>query len=172
MEEIPVIIKVTIILLVITVAAFIVYLRRAKRIAEETPRETATLNDIPAIVSSLAKHGEDERWVMFVLPQSGNSDEDCITVQFSVDQGEVGFDWLLDNGLGHAHRSKFEELARRRGWPVTECDSDGFHYLRVQGLTPLEIGQVGKEVLTALYNIYPNQQLEIEQDAEDWRVGA
>ena len=171
MEEIPVIIRIAIILLIITVAAFIAYLRRVKRIAEETPAPTASPEDIPAIVNSLATHGEDWQFVMFILPQSESSNEQDIAVQFSVEEGAVGFDWLLDNGLGRAHRGKFEELAKRRGWSVTEREEGGIHYLRIQGMSPSDIGQVGKEVLSTLYHIFPNQQVEISEDAPEWRVG-
>ena len=172
MEEIPTLIQIAILLLIVTVIAFIVYVRRAKKIEAETPKQTARLGDIPAIINSLATHGEDGTWVMFILPQTESSDENDITIQFSVENGTVGFDWLLDNGLGNAHRKKFEEFARRRGWPVVELEMAGFHYLRIQDLSPSQIAEIGKEVLSTLYHVSPTQEVEIQDDAPEWRVGA
>jgi len=126
-------------------------------------------NEIPAIVNCLHRCSVEGTFVMFVIPQPGRPKEAAITVQFSFEGGEVGFDWLLDNGLGNEERGRFEELAKRRGWKFNQREGGGFHYLRVQGGDPAEIAGIGTEVITSLYQVDPSEQLEVETDSPNWR---
>ena len=175
-NDVPDIIRIAVYLLAILIPIeAVLIIRQRRRQAESPPEipqiETATLNDMPQIVEALAADGGKWLWVMFVLHLGEPTDPDSdLTVQFSTERRhQVGFDWLTDNGLGDGHRERFEQLAEQRGWPVEEREKAGFHYLRVEGLPPSEIAQIGKDVLSTLYNIYPNQPVEIESDAPDWR---
>ena len=175
-SDVPDIIRVAIFLVAILIPIEISLILGQRRKRTESPPEmpqleTATVNEMPQIVEALAADGRNGRWVMFVLHVGEPTDRDSdITVQFSTERRHVGFDWLTDNGLGEAHRERFERLAEQRGWPVQEREKAGFHYLRVEGLPSSELAQVGKDVLSTLYNIYPNQPVEIESDAPDWRA--
>jgi len=130
---------------------------------------TARIEEIPAIVNSLDRHSREGTFVMFILPLADNSKNDFVSVQFSFEDGTVGFDWLLNNGVGNEERVSFEELAKEKGWSLEQKEGGGFHYLRVQGRSPTEIAQIGSETITSLYQVDTNQQLEVNTNASNWR---
>ena len=145
-------------------------IRQLAHIRRRITTPTACLDEIPAIVNSLQRHSREGTFVMFILPLPGNSKDDFVAVQLSFEDGMVGFDWLLDSGMGNEERVSFETLAKEKGWSLEEKEGGGFQYLRVQGRSPTEIAEIGIEIITSLYEVDRSEQLEVNTNASNWRI--
>lgn len=104
-------------------------------------------------VDCLARMGRDGDWLvfMFYTPyESTETDDTCLNLQYSIEDGRLGMDWVL---LGHrnaADREKVTMFARLRGHAVLGAEMNGVPYLRIEGG---DIRSLGSAVAEELYGM-------------------
>jgi hypothetical protein len=72
--------------------------------------------DIPTIFEVLKTTGKDASWAQFCFGIQDNS----VNLQFSIENGRIGFDWFLLCPANVRDKEKFRQLAERLGHNLTE----------------------------------------------------
>ncbi|HEX4141337.1 MAG TPA: hypothetical protein VHY09_13390 [Candidatus Methylacidiphilales bacterium] len=115
------------VLFVAVVFAGALFLRRANG-------AKVRLGEIPAILEKVKEAGKDGTFAQFCF-ETGDmpTEAGAVNVQFSIEGGRVGFDWVLICEVNRRDREKFLALARGLGHAVTEHKSaNGCEYLRAE----------------------------------------
>jgi hypothetical protein len=60
--------------------------------------DTVSLAEIPRVYEALQSTGEDGSWAGLIPPKS-DSDDEHLNVQFSIENGAIGFDWFLVSSI-------------------------------------------------------------------------
>lgn len=108
--------------------------------------------DIPEIIAQLQVSAKEGNASVLTIAQDGSPDGDGIRLQFSIDHGVVGLDWVL---LGHRNvsdHSRIAEMAAALGYHVEERDLDEVRYLRMTGQG---IAELGTAIIRDFYGIHP-----------------
>ena len=105
---------------------------------------------------------------MFTVPNTIDTDGQPLTVQFSVERGSVGFDWLLTSQRAKKDRGKFVEFSKKEKVTVQELVMEDVKYLRVE-LENDALAEFGTKLLEKLYDVSSMNELEVFADASNWR---
>ena len=123
--------KTILIVLVVVVFLVIVFTLAKKKII--APEVKVKMADIPAIFEKLRAVAKDGSFAVFIFtPPEKMSQDEAINVQFSIEQGQIGFDWVLLGPSNIRDKEKFVQLAGRLGYKVVEREMNNVKYLRVE----------------------------------------
>jgi len=104
------------------------------RLQRTTPIATYEIrvDQIPAVFTRLEFLGKESTFAAFVFfPENETSDPDeALNIQFSVEDGHIGFDWLLVGEQNIKDRSNYEQFAKALGYAVVSKKENGVKYLR------------------------------------------
>jgi hypothetical protein len=89
------------------------------------------LSDIPEVHRCLSATGRDDSFAVFCVPDHDRA-RDGRNVQFSIEKGVVGLDWVLISPGNVRTRRAFSKLAVARNFDVHEVERNGVAYLRVE----------------------------------------
>jgi len=120
----------TYIIIAIVVVAIIVMVARGKiGVADES---TIRVSEIPAVFAQLKATGSEGSFAVFIpTPEQSDSDE-SVNIQFSIENGSTGLDWVLISPVNVRDREKFEDIARRSRFDYRETEMNGVRYLRTE----------------------------------------
>jgi hypothetical protein len=94
---------------------------------------TVAIDDILPIAYQLAEEGNEGSFVVFFFSPSGNLErENGLNIQFSIEQGIFGFDWVLTSPDNVEGKGDFQAFAESRGYIVESRAGNGVEYLRVE----------------------------------------
>ena len=129
--------KIAVIIIVCLIGMALVRLLIRTRIAPNYP---VTARDIPAVISQLQRSSEngDFAVLMFVPPDA--TDGEAVNLQYSIDGGVVGLDWVLIGPRNVADRTEIIEFASKLGFRLEEHEMNNVRYLRVTGGGISELG--------------------------------
>ena len=100
---------------------------------------------------------------------TSSTDGEAINLQYSIEGGVVGFDWVLIGPRNVADKAKVIEIASKLGYRLEEREMNNVHYLRVAGSG---ISELGARVIQDLYKIDPNTKLEMITEGFKWQPSA
>ena len=120
---------------------------------------------IPEIVEQLRQSGEDGNFVVFIFVPPGAPKDEAVNLQFSIENGMPGLDWVLIGPRNVADKAKVIELATKLGYVIEECQMNEVRYLRV---ISIGICDLGMKIIGDLYGIKPNAELEIITEGFKW----
>jgi len=129
-------------------------------------REEAAASEIPAVISQLRQSATDGNFVVFIFIPPGSTDGEVVNLQYSIDGGVVGFDWVLSGLRNIADKAKIVELASKLGHRLEERDENDCRFLRLTGSS---ISEFGARIIQDVYNIDPNTKLEIITEGFKWQ---
>lgn len=123
-------------------------------------------DDLPAIVEAMSRASTPVRYagLTFGTPDRP-SDEDAVNLNISVENGKVGFDWVLLAPRNIEDQEKFRTFARSQGYEPRHRTMNGVSYLRVQ---PPDVATFAASVVTKMYHLPPNEPLGLFHDGFDW----
>ena len=125
-----------------------------------------TLADFPALVSALkASPSADAFWVVLV-PGTARSDGCPANLQYSVEDGVAGIEWVLLADRNLEDRQLFETAITRAGGVVEERFRNEVPWLRAVELQ--DSIKVGQAFLQAAYNVTPETKLELINSGFRW----
>jgi hypothetical protein len=152
----------TILIILVAVAAMFFLIK--SRMANES---NAKMADIPAIFEKLRATGKDANFATFCFGISDKSVSDnAVNVQFSIEGGRIGFDWILICKINIRDKDKFMLLAERLGHKVVAGKwKNGVEYLRVEdGNLP----KLCEASIRELYAMPPDADLELVLEGFTW----
>ena len=156
--------KVAMIIAIVCVVgiALIVLLVRS-RIAPTYP---LTARDIPEVISQLQQSSKDGHFAVFMFVPPGSTDGEAVNLQYSIEGGVVGLDWVLLGPRNIADRAKVTEFASKLGYRLDEHEMNGVRYLR---LTGSGISELGTKIIQDFYRIGPDTKLDLITEGFKWQ---
>jgi hypothetical protein len=129
-------------------------------------RDEASANEIPKVIRQLQQSGADGHFVVFMFVLTGASVDQDINLQYSIEGGVVGLDWVLIGPRNIADKAKVLELASKLGHQLEERFENNCRYLRLSGDG---IAELGARIIQDLYKIAPDTKLEIMTEGFEWQ---
>jgi len=125
-----------------------------------------TVADLPRILATVAASTRTPTFAAFVFttPDQPNS-RDSVNLQFSLENGRVGFDWVLLAPRNIKDKDSFVEYLQRRGHSYTERKMNGVTYLRVEDG---DLVQLCSDVVTRLYARPRDQPVDMIVEGFEW----
>jgi len=127
---------------------------------------TVRLDELPALAEALSKGSAPERYAALVFATPDRpTDDDAINIQMSVEDGKLGFDWVLLAPRNINDREEFVTFARARGVHPVFRSMNGVSYLRVEHTN---VPRLTRSVVTEMYNLPSNQPVGLVYEGFDW----
>ena len=126
------------------------------------PQEVDTyvvgVDDILPIAYQLAQQNNEGSFVVFFFSESGNLDDDgSLNIQYSIEQGRFGLDWVLTSPDNIAAKADFQAFAESMGYVVENRTGNRVEYLRVERGGSLFT--LGRAVVTELFSMPESGEL-------------
>ena len=143
-------------LVVAAVIGVIVVLIRSQRPSQEAT--CVTRDQIPSIVSRLKQTGRDGSFVVFMFSVPGDHDEPLPNLQYSIENGQLGFDWVLAAPRNIKDEARLTQFMKGVGYTVSKHEMNAVSYLRVEGK---DLENLGIKILRDYYQLAPEAKLEL-----------
>lgn len=92
-------------------------------------RTEITLDRVGEIYSDISEQALETSFAVFIVPRPN---QDSVEVQFSIEDGAAGLDWILESEANQAERRKVEQYILSTGFHFQEKEMNNWHYLRVE----------------------------------------
>jgi hypothetical protein len=127
---------------------------------------TVTARDIPEIIGQLQRSGKNGHFAVLMFIPPGSSDGEALNLQYSIEQGAVGLDWVLLGPRNIADQKRVSEFASKVGYHLDEHEMNHARYLR---LTGSGISDLGAKIIRELYQVGPDTELEMITEGFQWQ---
>lgn len=148
------------ILIPIVVAIAIIWLLVVLLRSRDSRQEPtfATRAQIPSIVSKLQQTGRDGSFVVFIFSIPGNHDETLPNLQYSIENGQLGFDWVLVAPQNIQDETLVTDFVKRLGYTLSKREINDVPYLRIEGES---VEDLGLKILRDLYQLPADTKLQL-----------
>jgi len=130
------------------------------------PTHEVRTADLARILSQLSASTAHRAYAMLTFtPPDRPGDENVVSLQFSLEAGHPGFDWVLYQQRNIADEARFVEYARSAGFSPRRTELNGVTYWRVErgDLVALCSG-----VITNIYHLSPTAPIELITEGFEW----
>jgi hypothetical protein len=90
-----------------------------------------SIDDIGEVVQQLERTGSNSSYAIFAFFVSDRNEEPHFELQFSIEDGVMGFDWTLLGDIKERDAQRFTEYARQLGHEPKLHEMNGVRYVRV-----------------------------------------
>jgi hypothetical protein len=146
---------------VVALVALTAFLKR-----RVVPTRSASANDLKGVVASLRTARKQPAFLVFMFVPPGAADGDVVNLQYSMEAGKAGFDWVFRAPRNISDEEKIKTYISSLGHRVEEKEMNGVRYLRVEDKA---IDDVGFKVITEFYKIPAGAPLELITEGFEWR---
>src|SRR5688572_4045446 len=118
-------------LIILAVAALVVLIFYGRR-SRARLAPTVTLEDVPSVLDALRSSVDNPAFAVFMFhPPDRPASRDPVSLQFSTEDGDIGFDWVLVGERNVEDEDRFIDFAREVGYTPVARDKYDVRYLRV-----------------------------------------
>ena len=150
------------IVIAIAVVWLLVVLLRSRSSRQEPT--VATRDQIPSIVSKLQQTGRDGSFVVFMFSIPGNHDETLPNLQYSIENGQLGLDWVLLAPQNIQDETLVTDFVKRLGYTLSKHEINDVPYLRIEGDS---LEDLGLKILRDLYQLPADTKLQLIAEGFD-----
>lgn len=125
----------------------------------ETDGGFVTMGDVPVLLHALKSTGTDGSFWVLLVPHTAFGDGLSANLQFSIQNGTLGLDWVLIAKRNIKDKDKFENMIKRSGYEYTKHEMNQVRYLRVTHVA--NFAKVARSILNKLYGVKPNEYLRL-----------
>src|SRR5690348_1776163 len=118
-------------LVLVAIAGTVLLILRS-RTADEV---RVSVGQIPKVVSQLKTTGRDSSFAVFLfIPRDrpANDGDEQVNLQYSIENGRLGFDWVLLAAPNIADQDKIAAFMRDRGFAANMREMNKVRYMRVE----------------------------------------
>jgi hypothetical protein len=146
--------------------SYLVMKRNGSGVGIMTPRPVL-VSQIPSVFDQLKANHKDASWAAFTFCPVGEpaTDQNSVNIQYSVEGGKIGFDWVLLAPRNIADKDKIVAFMKDKHYTVLEREGNGVRYLRVEDG---DLVQLGKQV-AEFYHLQADDQMGIFVDGFEWK---
>ena len=129
------------------IVLFVVFrLRNGPIVAQQ---DQVTIDQIPDIYQALKSTGSDGSFAV-LIPSPLPGDEEAVNIQFSIENGSIGLDWVLLSPVNIRDKEQFVALLKSHRASHREIESNGCVYIRTEDRqAPL----ICQKVLEEMYGV-------------------
>ena len=143
------------------IAALAVMLR-----SRVTATHAVSVADIPRVLSALVAATADPAFAVFIFhPPDRPDSQGALNLQFSLEDGRPGFDWVLLGARNVHEQHRFLEFARESGYDPKMQEENHVKYLRVE---EGDLAALCARVITTLYGQDPTGPLRLLVHGFKW----
>jgi hypothetical protein len=126
-----------------------------------------TLRDVPKVLSALSSTGRDGHFAVFLFGPDGQppAQMDALNIQFSIEGGRVGIDWVLLAPLNLESQSRFVEFFEKKARAVIRRENNQVKCLRVEGEGLAELMQ---DFLASEFKATSDQKMDLIAEGFVW----
>ncbi|HKW11434.1 MAG TPA: hypothetical protein VJO33_13710 [Gemmatimonadaceae bacterium] len=153
-----------VILIALAVAlAVVLVLRRRKAL----PAPRVRVGEIPRVLQLVSETHHDGTFAVFLFGERGQSpaSADALNVQFSIENGQVGLDWVLLAQPNLAARDRVAAFFAQRRRPLVERTENGVSYLRVE---TGDLAGLCRDLLRSVFGVTDQQDMVLIPEGFDW----
>jgi len=151
-----------IIIAALIIIGLILFFRRT-RIASDY---LIKVSDIPDVLSQLQRTGKDGSFAVLIFGPPNSKDDEEINLQYSIEGGKVGLDWVLLGAPNIADRDRIKVFASGLGHEWVEKEMNRVRYLRVTGPG---ISELGMKIILDFYHVPSETDLTMITEGFDWQ---
>jgi hypothetical protein len=131
------------------------------------PTHRITLSQLPSVLAQLKASTATPAYAIFTFNSPDRpAAADALNLQFSIEEGRAGLDWVLVGPRNIADQQRFVEFATSAGWHPRLIESQRTSYLRVdQG----ELVHLCRAVIADLYKVPETATIEMIVAGFDWK---
>jgi hypothetical protein len=125
------------------------------------------LSDVPGIFAALSSTGKDGSFAVFLFSAAGQvpATVEELSVQFSIEAGKMGIDWVLLEPPNLASQSRVGTFFERKGYPLLRRRMNEVEYLRVEGE---QLADLLQELLRIEFRVTPEQKMNLIASGFAW----
>jgi hypothetical protein len=128
--------------------------------------QAVSVADIARVLSALSAATADPAFAVFIFHTPDRPDsEGALNLQFSLEGGRPGFDWVLLGSRNVQEQQRFLEFARGRGYDPKMKEENHVKYLRVE---EGDLAALCAGVITGLYRQDPTGPLRLLVHGFKW----
>ena len=150
-----------IVAVVIALVAVVFFVR--SRIA---PTYRVSVRDIPQVITQLSASRSPPAFAAFILVPPDRPDQgEAVNLQFSIENGRVGFDWVLLAPPNIRDQERFIAFARASGFAPSKREENNVQYLRVEDG---DLATLCSEIVTKMYGWPENEPFDMITEGFVW----
>src|SRR5690349_11520422 len=137
---------------------------REQRVASPTP---IRIRDIRRVFERLVATRADGAFAVFLFTAKGlsNPKSGGLSVQFSIENGRPGLDWVLEDSNNIAAKERVMAFFAERGSPLTSTTMNDVEYLRTEHG---DLAALCRELLTKVFGVTDQQRMELITEGFEW----
>jgi hypothetical protein len=147
-------------------SSYLVMDRKGFRARVMTPR-AVSVSQLSSVFDQLKANHKDASWAAFTFcpPDEPASDQTSVNLQYSVEGGKIGFDWVLLAPRNIADKDKIVAFMKDRHYTILEREGNSVRYLRVEDG---DLVQLGKQI-AEFYHLQADSQMGMFIDGFEWK---
>lgn len=121
------------------------------------------VSQLPRLVAELATEKVETSWIIFAFAPPGEEDNDAavLYLQYSIEGGKLGLDWVLLDDRNVADAQKVTAFIEHQKFVVRMREGNGVKYLRTEGN---DLAVLGHKIICDLYQVKPDAALTLFAD--------
>ena len=144
----------TLIVSLLFLAGIAMYIFWRTRRDQGIRRKTIAVADVGAVFRQMSAQGVETSFAVFAI-RTGDED-DAVEIQFSVEDGKTGLDWILMSPANIEEKPKVIQYAASKGVEWQEKEMNDWLYLRI------EQGDVVGLCTSLIEDLYQVEQVELK----------
>jgi hypothetical protein len=127
------------------------------------------LRDIPKVLAQLSQSTSTPAFAAFALQApSAEAEQKDLNLQFSIEDGRIGFDWVLIAPLNIEDQARFVDFARSEGFAPEPKEMNRVRYLRAEDG---DLARLCCDIITKMYGLPETIKLELIAEGFMWQPG-
>lgn len=141
---------------VLLLAGIAMYMIWKSRRNQGIRRMTIAVADVGDVYRQISAQGVETSFAVFVIHARGENEDNAVEIQYSVEGGKTGVDWILMSPANIEEKSRVIQYAASRDVEWQEREMNDWLYLRI------EDGDLIKFCTSLIEDLYQVEQVELK----------
>ena len=126
-----------------------------------------TISELPELIKALNASKTNGSFFVLLIPNTAESDGYNANLQYSIEDNEIGIDWVLIAKSNINNKDKFEEIIKNKGLNCKHLSGNNVDYIRATGNKNME--EIGKSLLQEMFSVTAETKFQLIITGMTWR---